>query len=116
MPNFDRTGPRGQGPVTGRGRGRCGSAADDVTPGRGYGRGRGLRGWGPGGGWGRGRGWGRGGGWRPGPAWACDEPADEQAMLKQRKQALEAALAATDSRLEQLARDAADGVTSEDER
>ena len=23
MPNFDRTGPHGKGPVTGRGRGRC---------------------------------------------------------------------------------------------
>jgi hypothetical protein len=46
MPAQDRTGPRGQGPRTGWGRGLCG--AQD----RGMGRGRG-RGWGPGRGFGR---------------------------------------------------------------
>lgn len=40
MPGGDRTGPAGQGPMTGWGRGRCGG-------GQGAGRGRGLgRGWG----------------------------------------------------------------------
>ena len=52
MPARDRTGPMGEGPMTGRGMGDCG--------GRGRGRGRG---WGPG----RGRGWG--------PAWDYGVPA-----------------------------------------
>ncbi len=37
MPGFDKTGPRGQGPMTGRGFGPCGSGMR-----RGGGRGRGL--------------------------------------------------------------------------
>ena len=44
MPRFDGTGPRGQGPMTGRGLGPCGA-------GKGYGRGYGM-------GYGRGYGWG----------------------------------------------------------
>ena len=54
MPGFDRTGPLGQGPMTGRRRGWC---ADDEPGSTGYG-------WGFGRGLGRGRfgGWGRGGG------------------------------------------------------
>jgi len=56
MPGFDRTGPEGQGPMTGRGLGRCNpdnefNEEDDIRFGRGWGRGRGL---------GRGRGFGRG--------------------------------------------------------
>ncbi len=43
MPAFDKTGPQGQGPMTGRGMGRCGSG---VRMGRGMGQclgyGRGL--------------------------------------------------------------------------
>lgn len=62
MPNLDRTGPRGEGPRTGRIRGLCRrvTGTDSGAPdngGRGMGWGRG-RGWGSG----RGRGWGRGGG------------------------------------------------------
>jgi hypothetical protein len=59
MPAGDGTGPRGMGPMTGRGAGYC--AGYDVPgyaspmPGRGFGIGQG-RGW-AGGGWGRGRGW-----------------------------------------------------------
>ncbi|MBW2529684.1 MAG: DUF5320 domain-containing protein, partial [Deltaproteobacteria bacterium] len=53
MPGFDRSGPQGDGPLTGRARGRCRGADDDVRQARGYGRGRGGRGWGGG----RGRGW-----------------------------------------------------------
>ena len=52
MPGFDRTGPMGMGPMTGRGAGYC---AVDVTPGRiqrffgrGLGLGRGFRGGGRG--------------------------------------------------------------------
>jgi len=57
MPGGDRTGPLGQGPMTGRGLGYCGGYAD---PGywSGWGGGRGMA-WGRGGG----RGWGRGGFW-----------------------------------------------------
>jgi hypothetical protein len=45
MPDFDRTGPRGKGPVTGGGRGFC-AGANRQMPGRGgfFGRGGG-RGW-----------------------------------------------------------------------
>lgn len=54
MPGGDRTGPRGMGPMTGRGAGYCaGSGAPGYMnpgPGRGFGRG----GFGRGGGWGRG--------------------------------------------------------------
>lgn len=62
MPVFDGTGPRGQGPMTGRGRGRCvtdnqGNVTRGPVPYNGdLGRGRG----GPGRGLGPGRGFGRG--------------------------------------------------------
>lgn len=49
MPNFDKTGPEGKGPMTGRGAGPC----NPKTP-KGQGPGRGL-----GRGLGRGRGFGR---------------------------------------------------------
>jgi len=49
MPNFDQTGPRGEGPATGRRRGKCAG-----------GFGRGMQGGFPGGGRGFGRGFGRG--------------------------------------------------------
>ncbi len=38
MPRFDRTGPQGQGPMTGRGMGPCGGG---MAYGRGFGRGMG---------------------------------------------------------------------------
>ncbi|MFH1505291.1 MAG: DUF5320 domain-containing protein [Candidatus Omnitrophota bacterium] len=72
MPGFDGTGPRGQGPLTGGGRGNCAGfpAQNGVSraPGRGgagYGRGF-ARGWGRG----RGRGFANGFGWR----WRAVEP------------------------------------------
>jgi len=52
MPGYDRTGPRGQGPMTGRGFGYCGT-------GRGNRR-SGFRRFGVGMGYGRGAGYGRG--------------------------------------------------------
>ena len=62
MPRGDRTGPRGMGPMTGRGLGYCvgygapGYASPALGYGRGFGRGQGP--WGAGrGGWGGGRGW-----------------------------------------------------------
>jgi len=62
MPAGNRTGPRGMGPMTGRGAGYCGGYGApgyaNPIPGRGYGLGWGRGGaWG---GWGRGRGRGRG--------------------------------------------------------
>lgn len=71
MPGGDRTGPMGQGPMTGRARGYCAGSnmPGYASPwfGRGFGRGFG-------GGWGRGfgRGWGRG--WWPGGAYAGYAP------------------------------------------
>ncbi|MGM0681979.1 MAG: DUF5320 domain-containing protein [Thermodesulfobacteriota bacterium] len=41
MPRGDRTGPQGQGPMTGRGMGKCGGKAGQGR-GQGIGRGRGL--------------------------------------------------------------------------
>jgi len=48
MPGFDRTGPRGEGPMTGRGMGYCGAGRGYNRPGfrrfgAGYGYGRGYR-------------------------------------------------------------------------
>lgn len=42
MPNFDGMGPRGEGPMTGRGMGRCGTGTGRGL-GRGQGRGFGFR-------------------------------------------------------------------------
>ncbi len=58
MPNGDKTGPAGLGPMTGRKLGYCVGAAAPGGAGRG---------WGPGGGQGRRRGFGRGRGWCRGP-------------------------------------------------
>ena len=85
MPGFDGTGPAGMGPMTGWGRGYCGTSPTSVYGqayqgpifGRGFGRGpgfgraRGNRGgFGPGFGRGRGYGYGRGYGRRGDyPAW-----------------------------------------------
>lgn len=64
MPGFDRTGPLGEGPRTGRRLGRCGKAktprSSDVAPGRAVRLGDGpAAGRGPGRGGGRGRRGGR---------------------------------------------------------
>lgn len=82
MPGFDRTGPRGEGPRTGRNMGKCGPAPErkssrtsnderetgDHPPGWGFFRGLG-RGPGRGAGKGRGRGHGRGGRMRMRGGW-----------------------------------------------
>jgi hypothetical protein len=71
MPGYDRTGPLGDGPRTGRGRGRCGRPVDESTsvedPYQYWGLGWGYSPWGDGGGRrvrnrnrGRRRGFGRG--------------------------------------------------------
>lgn len=67
MPGMDGSGPMGQGPMTGGGRGPCSGAqgyAPDRTLGRAFGRGMGYgfgRGFGRGRGYGQGRGFGYGG-------------------------------------------------------
>ena len=95
MPGGDRTGPRGQGPMTGRGLGYCNGYN---MPG--YSRGGGL-GYGWGGRFGRGRGYWRGGRFRgvyydnypiqPSPYVPIVpiSPVDNLTMLKQEKQYLE---------------------------
>jgi len=55
MPRFDKTGPEGTGPKTGRGLGKCGTSDSAIGEelgyffgrgrGRGYGGGRGFRFW-----------------------------------------------------------------------
>ncbi len=58
MPGFDRRGPLGKGPMTGRGLGPCGTGKATHFNDEGYGVGRGGRPWGGGNGhcWGGGRG------------------------------------------------------------
>jgi hypothetical protein len=43
MPNFDKTGPAGQGPRTGQGQGNCSGNGGQGTPQKGLGGGRGCR-------------------------------------------------------------------------
>lgn len=120
MPGGDRTGPRGMGPMTGRGAGRCGGFAGPgyanpaIGRGFGWGAGRGAgRGYGRGGG-GRGRGWGRGfcAGW--GPGWTgygaypvhygypAPDPDLEKQALRNQADALEAELDGIKKRLAEV--------------
>lgn len=102
MPGGDRTGPLGQGPMSGRAAGYCAGAEApgfmNAGMGRGFGRGRGF-----GTGLGRGRGFGgRGGGrgwrrrayWDEGPGYypaadATQAVIDEIAALRQRLELLD---------------------------
>ena len=78
MPGFDRTGPFGNGPMTGRGFGPCGRGM-----GRGMGRGRGFR--------------------RFAPAQAYEyTKEDEAADLKMEKELAERDLKAINDRLKEL--------------
>ena len=118
MPGGDRTGPRGMGPMTGRGMGYCTGygAPGYANPAPGYGYGMGWRG--------GGRGWGGGGrGWRhmyyatglPGwmrtgfappwgytPYWQPMTQEQEVDMLKEQAEALKSELDAIAKRLEEL--------------
>lgn len=113
MPGGDRTGPIGQGPMTGWGAGYCAGFGmpgyANPGPGRGYGRGYGM---------GFGRGFGRGGGrgfrhwfWATGlPGWArggnvsaapiTDQ--DELDMLKVQAEQLQQNLEQINQRIDQL--------------
>lgn len=116
MPAGDGTGPRGQGPMTGRGMGYC---AGYAAPGYATGGGRG-RGFGGGGRGGRGfrnryyatglPGWARGG-WGPapyGPPYASEAPyqaptgESEAAVLRSQAEYLQGALADVKKRLDEL--------------
>jgi hypothetical protein len=123
MPAGDGTGPRGMGPMTGRGAGYC--ASYDVPgyanpmPGHGFGMG-----WSRGGVWGGG--WGRGRRWRhwsyatglPGwvrfgyaPAWEAPAtppvtPGQETEFLKTQAEWLKEQLDAITSRIEELEQEA----------
>jgi len=103
MPGFDKTGPRGEGPMTGGGFGLCTGrvSTDDVARmgrgyarglGRGYGGGRGMA-WRHGG-----RGYGRGMAWNVGapPVSASDDARATIEELTQRIRDLEAKLAERD--------------------
>ena len=90
MPNFDQTGPRGEGPNTGRGFGPCGSGF-----GRGFGglmsQGRGM---------GRRRGFGRG--CFAGFGWRRPTQAEYQQELAAYQEALEEELKAVKTELTEL--------------
>ena len=89
MPGFDGTGPMGQGPMTGRGLGRCTGFAGGVGlrrgfgfgMGRGFGRGLGRR-------FGMGRFWGAGYAYAP-VAPAPVTPEEEKSVLTNQISALE---------------------------
>ncbi len=100
MPGFDRTGPQGQGPMTGGARGLCNPRTigygSQFAGGFGYGRGRGY-----GRGFGRGMGMGYGYGPGYGPRYPL-EPADETAQLKAEADYMKKSLDAINKRLEEL--------------
>ena len=115
MPGFDRTGPWGEGPMTGGARGYCNPAwtggyrSQTFGPGWGRGRGRGFRrGFGPGYGGGRSFGWG---GYPP--AWGRRyapgfgvpyslDPSEELDMLKTEADAIKKDLEEINKRMEEL--------------
>ena len=114
MPGFDRTGPWGEGPMTGGARGYCNPAWAGYRPqifGPGWGRGRGRgfrRGFGPGYGVGRGFGWGGyppawGRGYAPGfgASYPLD-PSDELDMLKTEADTIKKDLAEITKRMQEL--------------
>lgn len=100
MPGFNRTGPQGFGPMTGRGRGLCAGFAKPF----GFGRGRALRG---------GRGLGRGPAgqydWQFGETTGEDArlltPEEERRLLKADRNRLKAQLAQTEERLREIGRE-----------
>jgi len=85
MPLFDRTGPSGQGPLTGRGAGPCGGGLGSKF---GFGRGSGFR-------RGLGRGLGRGFGFFG----RAPTESEEKELLKDYKKDLEQELSAVDKEL-----------------
>ncbi len=119
MPGFDRTGPRGAGPMTGGARGRCNPANVGTMPddkgdygyGRGLGLRRGFRGrFGPD--LGRGRGFGRSYGRYPlaaSPFYPKDA-ASEIDMLKAEADYMQKSLEAINKRIDELSEKPAEGA------
>ena len=113
MPGFDGTGPKGEGPMTGGGRGFCNPGHAGRRPYGFYGVGRGGMPWGGGRGraWGGGRGQGRG--WWSGPGrgygWGFAAPQpdaeDERAYLADQLSALESEMREIKERLKELDKD-----------
>ena len=102
MPFQDRTGPQGQGPMTGRGAGLC-AGANTTAPSRGFGRGRGGARFGRGTGFGRGRGgWGQGFGFAQPYAPATLTPEQEVSTLKAQAAQLQDSLQYIKDRLSTL--------------
>jgi len=103
MPGFDGTGPRGEGSMTGGGRGFCVSDVSNNRP-AGAGRGGFPRGGGRGRAWGGGRGWGRGMGRGFGRGFAVPQPnvQDERAYLADQLTALENEMREIKGRLKEL--------------
>ena len=103
MPGFDRTGPAGAGPMTGRQLGRCTGNTGDI-PGSGYrgfgrGFGRGFRG-------GFGRGAGRGFGFRWGNPFGYYGPeASDETLLENEARTLKDQLSFVEKELEQIRKD-----------
>lgn len=98
MPAGDRTGPMGQGPMTGRGAGYCAGYPVPGFMNRGWGPGRGFgRGWGRG----RGRGWGWGG---PYAAYDFAPPVPQESaqMLRMQAEYFESALENIRKRIAEL--------------
>jgi hypothetical protein len=113
MPGFDRTGPMGAGPMTGRAAGRCNPQQRTAMPnntGFGYGRGLGFR-CGFRGGGRRGMGWG--GGYFSNAYWYSPEsapvyamePADELEYLKRQSAHMTSVLEAINRRIEVFNKD-----------
>ena len=122
MPRGNRTGPRGDGPMTGRGAGYCAgndrpgfaSSAFGGGFGRGFGQGRGMA-YGRGRGFGQGRGFGRGMGYdvpgfrepdpyysRTVPVYREPSPEDEKKYLEDVVKDLEAELENVKTRINEL--------------
>lgn len=114
MPGGDRTGPRGMGPMTGRGAGYCAGAGvpgyANALPGRGMGWGGGSGGWGRGNRWRHWYyatgvpGWARAGyapPWAPGPM-AAPPAAEEAGYLKEQAAYLQQQLEAISRRIQEL--------------
>ena len=108
MPGRDRTGPMGQGTMTGRGAGLCAGQASTGRSGgfggRGFGRGRG--GGGGGGRGGGGRGYGQGGGFGRGRGWrgffGLQDGGDDTARLETEADKLRAQVEQLERRLAEL--------------
>ena len=107
MPGFDGTGPRGEGSMTGGGRGFCITGYAERRPYGFYGVGRGGMPWGGGRGraWGGGRGRGRGMGRGYAFAAARPGPEDERAYLADQLSGLESEIREIKERLEELDKD-----------